>query len=150
MVASSARVLGACVALVVVGSALVGAASAEEARFSEMTATWGQAFNDGDVEGVAALYTEDARFISTTGRVFEGPAAIAAYLQAIRDAGLVEIRSEPLEFASDGSIGFTSGRYTFVTPTGVEIPGHYLIVYRMVDGEWRIHRHQSSPIEPQP
>lgn len=49
---------------------------------------WNQLFNQGDSQGLAALYMEDATLSPGNGQVLEGRAAIAELFQSFFDAGL--------------------------------------------------------------
>ena len=49
--------------------------SPEEA-FEAMAAKWGEAWNKGELEGLAALYAEDADLISNDGKLVKGRDAI--------------------------------------------------------------------------
>lgn len=144
--ASAVRWLAPILALV-----LVGLASAQDARarFLELTDQWAASYNDGDAAGVAALYAEDAVFINTSGLTFTGSGAIGAYIQALLQAGLVHFEAESFDIGVDSVLGYNYGSYAFQHESGAVIRGHFMTVNGLVDGEWKILRHISSPIEQQ-
>lgn len=134
--------------LLLVVLVLIGSASAQDAvtRFQEITDEWGISYRAGDAAGVAALYTDDSVTIAPDGPVLMGPGAVAAYVQALLDAGLLGFDIEVSEFGADGALGYSYGVYTFVHESGLEFRGRYVALYRYDDGEWKIFRHFSSPI----
>ena len=83
-----------------VGILIVGLALAQEdevAAIDALGAQWSGAYNAGDAEGVANLYTEDAIFSDASGQVIEGRQALNAYMQADIEAGPAQIAIDPME-----------------------------------------------------
>jgi uncharacterized protein (TIGR02246 family) len=101
------------------------------------------AFNAGDVDGIVALYDDDATLIvPPDGTRATGKHAIRAAIEAtlaLKPAARMEVL-EKLE--SDG-LALTQGRWTLVGSgehgTRVELSGHGTMVSRcQPDGSWRI------------
>ncbi|EMR12355.1 hypothetical protein MPL1_10487 [Methylophaga lonarensis MPL] len=55
---------------------------------------WNQLFNQGDSQGLAALYLEDATLSPGNGEILQGREAIAGLFQGFFDAGLFNHRIE--------------------------------------------------------
>ena len=100
-----------------------------------------QAFQNGvanqDVDALASLYQEDARFLPPNMGPCEGPAEIQAAMQVLLDMGARSLDIEPIEVREAGDLTIEYGRYTLgLQPPGAEPAtdvGKYLIVHETQD-----------------
>lgn len=114
----------------------------------EIQAVQGQlaeAVGQGDASRAAALYTEDAQLIPQGAPTCSGRAAIAAFFAGAMANGIAGARFTTDEADGDAAQATETGRYELyaVPPGGERIlaaEGRYLIVWRKVDGVWRIYR----------
>src|SRR6266516_7461434 len=96
-----------------------------------------QAFHDGDanqdVDALASLYQEDARFLPPNMEPCEGPAEIRAAMQVLLDMGARSLDIEPIEVREAGDLTIEYGRYALgIEPAGGESVtdiGKYVVVH---------------------
>jgi uncharacterized protein (TIGR02246 family) len=111
------------------------------------------AVNAGDVEGVLALYADDAVFSPP-----DAPTLTVDELRALYEVmfgeSTFDFRSEPIEVVVSGDLGVLRASYTeTVTPTGEGEPyeqgGTWLVVLRkQPDGSWKLWRDMWSVVPP--
>jgi len=102
---------------------------------------WMSKFKAGDVAGVAALYTEGAKFLAPHTPAVVGRDAIQTFLAGAREMGVAEIELTISEAEADDESAIEHGRYVMKTADGaVADEGDYLVYHKKVDGAWRIHR----------
>jgi uncharacterized protein (TIGR02246 family) len=104
-----------------------------------------EAVSARNAERAATLYTEDARLIPQGAPSCGGRGAIAAFFAGAFANGIAGARFMTEEAEGDERQATETGRYELyaVPPNGERIlaaEGRYLVVWRKVDGEWRMHR----------
>ncbi|WP_414828974.1 YybH family protein [Alteromonas sp. H39] len=100
-----------------------------------------QAWQAGDAQKVASLYTKDAVFMVPGMAPLEGRQAIQDYIQNGMDAGLTGIALTPREIQSHGSNAHEIGTYTLTTAEGnVADKGNYVVIWKRVNGKWYLRR----------
>lgn len=126
--------------------------SAEKRREIESAnAEFEAKFAAGDIAGVAALYTDDAKFIAPHQDTLSGRAAIQAFLQGARDAGVASIGLTVLEVEADETSAIDLGRYEMKSADGDVIDsGDYMVYWKKQDGVWKLHRDCISTDSPVP
>jgi uncharacterized protein (TIGR02246 family) len=98
-----------------------------------------------DPQRAASLYAPDARLIPQGGPACNDPDAIAAFFAGAFANGIVGARFTTGEVEGDEVQAIEIGRYElFAAPPGgdrvLAAEGRYLVVWRMVDGNWRMYR----------
>jgi ketosteroid isomerase-like protein len=95
-----------------------------------------------DVDAVASLYAENAKFLPPGMPPCEGPEAIKAALQGLLDAGAQSLDLEPLEVREAGELTIEYGRYELGMDAGGESvtdAGKYIVVHEaQPDGSTKI------------
>ncbi len=108
-------------------------------------------FKRGDAAGVAALYTTDAQLLPTHSDFVTGAEAIRAFWQGAMDMGIKEAKLETVEAEGHGDTAIEVGKYTLLAEGGqVADAGKYMVIWRKVDGVWKLHRdiwNSSQPAE---
>jgi uncharacterized protein (TIGR02246 family) len=104
----------------------------------------------GDADAAAALYTFDARVIPHGAPTCATREEITAFFATAIQNGIVSARFTTQEVDGDGNQASEIGRYELYAPhpNGDRIrvaDGRYLVLWRKVDGNWRIHRDMFSP-----
>lgn len=89
----------------------------------------------------AALYAEDARLLAPSAEVISGRGAIEAFWRTGLEAGIADIRLEPMDLECRDGAAFEIGRYSLrvVAPGSAPVVdrGNYLVVHRpQADGTW--------------
>jgi uncharacterized protein (TIGR02246 family) len=99
------------------------------------------AFGRGDAAALANLYTADAQLLPPHSDAVTGPDAIRAFWQAVIDLGLQGASLETVELEGDGDSAIEIGKFTLRAAEGqIADTGKYLVVWKIEDGAWRLHR----------
>jgi uncharacterized protein (TIGR02246 family) len=121
--------------------------SVEEAsaQIDVLRTAWVEAAENDDAAGCAALYTQDAVFVTLAGDVLRGREAIQVYLTE-SFATTSNTAVSPIEFSASGDVAYELGGWNqdFTTPEGemMAAAGYYAAVSeRQPDGEWMIRYH---------
>jgi uncharacterized protein (TIGR02246 family) len=98
-----------------------------------------------DAQSAAQLYTDDPRLFPQGAPDCLDRSAIAGFFAGAFDSGIVSARFTTAEVDGDDSLAVETGRYElFAEPPGAGTvrvaEGRYLVVWKKVDGQWRIHR----------
>ena len=97
-------------------------------------------FNKADAAGMAALYTKNGTLMPTHSDFVKGQESISAVWQSVFDAGIKEAKLETLEVDGAGSSLYEVGKYTlFVEGGKVADSGKYIVIWKMIDGQWKMH-----------
>ncbi len=142
----SATALAAAVlfAAGIVSSCGTAEMSAED-LWMEITATNGsfvQSFNAGQADGVAALYTRDARLFTSDNDTMDGRAAIQEFWAVVYTLGngaRIERTTEEVE--GSGDLAYEVGSYKIYNAGGeTEHEGKYMVIWKKTLGGWKLHR----------
>lgn len=124
----------------------------EEAVYA-LSTRWAELYNQDDFQGVAELYTEDAIVVNFNGRADEGREAIhegiAQPMPEPLDQGTIAVTTEEAEVFGDTAYGM--GEYVLSAPDGsIMMQGTFMAISKLVDGEWKMHRHIVNLLMPEP
>jgi uncharacterized protein (TIGR02246 family) len=112
----------------------------DKATIAKLNDAWVAAFNKGDAQAVAAMYTEDAYVLPPGSDIVKGRAAIEAFwrqaAQQMTDAKLTTLDVLPLGRNAAREIGTVSLKTKSQPPQ--EIVGKYAVVWRKIDGRWKL------------
>jgi uncharacterized protein (TIGR02246 family) len=129
------------------------AMNSDEVRdaFTSICQQFQKLYNNGDAEGLASLYSEDAKILSPNMDFVEGKNAIQTFWQGALEMGVKSFKSEIIETDSSGNLGYLVGKYTLYGSENQEIDqGKYISVAKNIDGKWKVHRdiyNSSIPLE---
>lgn len=120
----------------------VGAAHADEDIHSEIDAgnqAFAAAVIAGDAETVAAGYTDDAYVLAPGTATVRGREDIRAFWQGMIESGVKNVQIDTGEVASSGDLAYATG--TLAVTGADDTTGHarYVLVFKRVSGEWRLH-----------
>jgi uncharacterized protein (TIGR02246 family) len=102
---------------------------------------FGSAVGRGDAAGVAALYTEDGQLLPPNSDVVTGRQAIQTVFQGLMDMGIKGAKLESVEVEAHGDTAIEVGRYTLQGEGGQVLDsGKYIVIWKHVEGQWRLHR----------
>ncbi len=111
------------------------------------------AFSNSDDAALAALYTEDAKLLPTNSDFVSGNEAVGAFWKSVFDMGIKKATLETLEVEGMGDTACEVGKYTlFIEGEQVADSGKYVVIWKMVNGQWKLHRdiwNTSMPAPPQ-
>jgi uncharacterized protein (TIGR02246 family) len=118
-----------------------GAADDPRPAIEAAVEKWEQAFKAADPAALAALYTTDAWALPPGGEMVEGREAIGAVFREAMNMGVKEFALEIAEVRGGGDWAYEVGKYAGMGEGGKEVDrGKYIAIWKMDDGEWRIHR----------
>ena len=141
--------LVAAVILAVVGCAQsappAADTAADEAAIRAADSTWFAAYNAGDVDGVAALYADDAVVSVPGAPPARGSAAIrealARDMEGTSKGGFTLTPSATPETGASGDLGYIWNTFKVTDKSGATVDaGKYLTLAARKDGKWRIIR----------
>jgi uncharacterized protein (TIGR02246 family) len=98
-------------------------------------------FRQRDAAGMAALYTEDGQVMPPNADFVTGREGIQVFWQALMDMGIQEALIETGEVEDHGETLIEVSRFTLHGEGGAELDrGKYIVIWKRVDGEWKLHR----------
>jgi uncharacterized protein (TIGR02246 family) len=127
---------------------------AEVQAIREASARWTEGGRAGNAEQMASIYAEDAVAYEPGRDPLRGRNAIRDYHAATVQSGIQEIDAQiiDVEVAASGDLAYEMGSYTMAVGGAPAERGHYLAVYKKIDGRWLIVREfaQSDTAAAQP
>src|SRR5712692_5088069 len=111
------------------------------ATMQKLRGIWVEEFNAGHADKVAALYASDAVLMRWDGSV-HGYDSILAELQKSITGGAHDYVVHSLHTERSGDIGYDTGAYN-VTLRDRVVEGNYLVVVKLINGQWKIVAHAS-------
>jgi len=98
-------------------------------------------FKDGDAAGLANCYSENGQLLPPGSDFITGRESIQAFWQGAMDMGIKNISLETVEAEGHGDTAFETGNYLLNDAAGsIMDRGKYLIVWKQVGGQWKLHR----------
>jgi uncharacterized protein (TIGR02246 family) len=128
-----------CLAVAPASSAIAqdGARAAIEAANKRFSA----ALAKGDAAAVAALYTADAELLPPGAPVVKGQAGIQQFWKGAVDSGLKHLTLASREVQTHGDTAHEIGTATMKDDAGaVTGTGKYVVIWKRVGGDWKLHR----------
>lgn len=117
-----------------VATGIQGAIAAANQKFMD-------AFRRGDAAGLAALYTENCQLMPPNSDFVIGKAAIQTFWQGAFDMGIKAAKLEIREVEAHGDTAIEVSRYTlFVEGDQVADKGKYIVIWKRIEGEWKLHQ----------
>lgn len=99
------------------------------------------AVSGGDAAGLAGLYTDDGMVMPSNADFIKGKEAIQGFLQGLIDMGIKGINLESSEVEGYGDTAIEVGTYALKDAEGQVLDkGKYIVVWKNVEGEWKLHR----------
>ena len=105
-----------------------------------MEDVWQSALDAKDPAAMAAMYTEDAVLLPANSESVSGRASIEAFWTETLAGGISGLAKDDEAYAHS-DLGYTVGTYTLMDAGGTTIDeGKYIVIWRNVDGAWKMHR----------
>lgn len=110
----------------------------QSAELGALTDGWENALNNGDVDGLVALYAEDCVLMPPNAELAKGQgAARGAFGEMIAAGQTGEL--DTITAKAAGGVGYHSGTYWIKDANGTIIDrGKYMEGWQKIGGEWRI------------
>lgn len=133
------------VVILLAGLVSAGPASAHgvSAQINQLIAKWLVAFEQKDFATIEAIYAPDGLLLTTNSPPIEGAKAAADAWKSWSELPNVAIGfgNTRLEVSSSGDLAMDYGWYTFAFDTDngrFEDNGKYVVVWKRIDGAWRV------------
>lgn len=112
-----------------------------KASIEEAGVKWMQALERGDVDAVAAMYTDDSYILPPNMPAMQGREGVKTYFSGALNAGIKSIRLVTEEVEGDEKSAIERGTYEALIDGDVVVEqGKYLVQWKKRDGEWLFHR----------
>lgn len=112
-----------------------------EEAIGEANRNFENTFRSGIPEAMAHVYTEDAQLMPAGTEPIVGSEAIAEFWGGVMRLGIKHARLETLELDPQGATVIEVGKYTlFADGEKVLDRGKYVVVWKLIKGEWKLHR----------
>lgn len=98
------------------------------------------AFLRGDAAAIANLYTESARIIAPGSPIVNGRPSISAFWRSFIESGIKDMTLETGEVESAGDLAYETGTVRLVAEDGAVTTARYVVVWKRIGEEWRLHR----------
>ena len=136
-------VLLSLVALSLIAPTVNGDQAADAQRIRELTVVWVAAAAEKDIDKIVDLYAEDGYFMASNAPPVQGREAIGeAWSGLLGLPGItITFGATRIDVSSSGDLAMDLGTYAlgFDTETGrVNDHGKYVVVWKRVDGEWKV------------
>ncbi|HET9864436.1 MAG TPA: DUF4440 domain-containing protein, partial [Steroidobacteraceae bacterium] len=124
-------------------------ADAARAAIAAQAARFTAALSEGQAAAAAAYFTDDARLsLPGISGVLEGRSAVEQFWQAVLGNGMKSLALATRDLEGQGDLRVETGRYSaFGADHQALGSGEYLIVWKRVGGEWKIHRDYAHPAD---
>ncbi|MEX1994806.1 MAG: DUF4440 domain-containing protein [Steroidobacteraceae bacterium] len=139
----------------VIGAALLGAAGCKPAalpeQFPQAAADgWIAAFNSGDAEGLALMYSQQSEVLPPDEPIVSGTAAIEQFWTDY-NPGQVRLEISDVDVAKLGDYWYREGNYTaLIQDEGMPRIGKFMELWVREGSAWLLYRHMWSPNSPPP
>jgi ketosteroid isomerase-like protein len=102
---------------------------------------WSMAFSTGDSAALAAMYTPNAQLFPMHREIVSGIEAIQQFWQGVMASGVKGATLTTLEVDEQGDTAYEVGKYE-LRGEGNKVLDHgkYVVVWKRVQGQWRLHR----------
>ena len=114
------------------------------AAIEKANANFSEVFARGDAKALAALYTPDAIVFPPDDEMIRGNEAIGTYWKATRDGGVRSATLTTIDVERSGDLVSEVGTVSLaIQPPGKEpttATAKYVVIWKRVDGSWKLHR----------
>ena len=109
-------------------------------QIEKVAQEWVKAYNAGDAAAVTRLYTADAILMAPGSAPGTGPKAVEKLIAAdIGLGGKLALTTD--EVVGSGDYAFETGSWVATGPDGKHLDhGPYVVLYKKVNGGWKLHR----------
>ena len=99
------------------------------------------AYDRGDAASVAAFYTSDGQLLPANSGVIQGHSAIEEFWTGAMAMGIKSAQLTTAELDVQGGTAIEIGQYSLAGEGGMILDqGKYLVVWKLDDVAWKLHR----------
>ena len=100
-----------------------------------------EATSNANAAAIAELYTEDGQIMPPNSEIASGKKAIQQGFQGMFDMGIKKAKLETIEVNGWGETVYEVGNYSlFVEGDQMVDRGKYIVIWKNVNGTWKLHR----------
>ncbi|MBI1198897.1 MAG: DUF4440 domain-containing protein [Phenylobacterium sp.] len=128
----------------IIGAALAAcattaaAATPDQQAIIDRDAHWNDVLAAHDVDGVVAIYADDASLMPPNSPRAEGPGIRAVWTALLGAPGMkLVLKAEQVTVAKSGEIAIDRGTYVLDMAGAPQDHGKYVVVWKKVGGEWK-------------
>jgi ketosteroid isomerase-like protein len=97
-------------------------------------------YSSGDADGLAALYTRDGEIMPPNAAIAKGAEDLKKLFKSFWDEGATTIKLDTVEVEGSGGLAYEVGKYALSGNAGDIDHGKYIVVWKKVSGQWKLHR----------
>jgi len=97
-------------------------------------------FSAADSIGVANLYTQDAKFMNNGAPAVTGKKNIQTTLSGIMKSGISSVNIQTIEVWGKENLLTEEGELSLFVDEDVVYQGKYIVLWKKVDGKWKLFR----------
>jgi uncharacterized protein (TIGR02246 family) len=106
-------------------------------EIAEANASFMEAFNNGNFEAMAQLYTENGKLLPSNSDAIQGRENIKAFWTGAGEMGVAKAKLETIAAEGFGNTAIEEGRYTLYAEGDMVIDeGKYIVIWKKVEGQW--------------
>ena len=91
-----------------ISSASMAIPASSDTSIEVLSSEWLASFNSGKVEGMRGLYTDNAVMFPPSSEILESPAAITAYFDSLKQAGVDAYTISDVSLDVKGDVAYVS------------------------------------------
>lgn len=100
-----------------------------------------KAIQSGDLDAIAAFYTEDAKLFPPNSEIIQGRENIRGMWTEFTAQGMPSLIFTTTMAEAIGQTAIEEGAYQVKTPDGQVVDkGKFIVIWKKVDGEWLLHQ----------
>jgi ketosteroid isomerase-like protein len=107
-------------------------------------------YDSGDAAGLVALYTRDGQIMPPNSGVVKGATNLKKLFKSFWDEGATVIKLDTVEVEGSGDLAYEVGKYALSGEKGKIDHGKYIVVWKKVGGQWKLHRDIFNTNVPEP
>ena len=113
-----------------------------DAEIAAVNRRFQEAYDDGDVEALTAMYTDDAMVMAPNAEIISGAEAICDFWRRVMDWGTTTfLKWESFDLEGFDDTAIEVGQYTIAGPDGHALAtDKFIVVWKHVGGTWKLHR----------
>jgi ketosteroid isomerase-like protein len=125
-----------------------GVALAGDALHKDMDAgnqAFVKAVLEGDTKAIMSAYTNNACVIAPLAENACGSDAILAFWTAVINSAPKDVKITTGEVGESGDLAYVTGTLVITDATGTEHHNRYVLVFKKVEGAWKLHLDTWTP-----
>jgi uncharacterized protein (TIGR02246 family) len=112
-----------------------------KSRIEQANQEWMEAVQQGNADGVADMYTDDAFLLPSNTPAIQGREGVKSFFSGAMNSGIKRVKLVTEEVEGDGESAIERGTYEMmIDGDKVVDKGKYIVHWRHLDGKWKLHK----------